>query len=110
MVDADGKVIETLLESDLARFDSLGLKKVELLRFLAADGKTELFGLLHRPSDFDPAKKYPLLVSVYAGPETNGARETFVTPNPLTELGFLVATFDSPERLGARQKVPGRDL
>jgi dipeptidyl-peptidase 4 len=51
--------------------------------------------LLHKPSNFDPNKKYPLLVSVYAGPNSNGARETFVTPNPLTEYGFLVATIDS---------------
>jgi dipeptidyl-peptidase-4 len=40
------------------------------------------------------------LVSVYAGPETNGARETFATPNPLTEFGFLVAAFDSRSAAG----------
>jgi dipeptidyl-peptidase-4 len=60
----------------------------------------ELYGLLHFPSNFDPAKKYPLLVSVYAGPATNGARETFATPNPLTEYGFLVATLDSRSAAG----------
>ena len=100
LVDASGKVLETLMESDLSKFDSLGLKRPELIRYPAADGKTELFGLLHKPSDFDPGKKYPLLVSVYAGPETNGARETFATPNPLTEYGFLVATFDSRSAKG----------
>jgi dipeptidyl-peptidase-4 len=36
-----------------------------------------------------------VLVSVYAGPGTNGARETFTLPNPLTEYGFLVVTLDS---------------
>ena len=101
LVDAEGRVVQTLLESDLSKFDSLGLKRVELIRFPAADGQTELFGMLHKPSDFDPGKKYPLLVSVYAGPETigslrtDGAHELFAPPNPLTELGFLVATFDS---------------
>ncbi len=104
LVDADGKVIETLMESDVSKFDSLGLKRVELLRFPAADGKTELFGLLHKPSDFDPSKKYPLLVTVYAGPETNGARESFATPNPLTEFGFLVAAFDSRSAAGRGKK------
>ena len=92
------------MESDLSKFDALGLKRVELLRFPAADGQTELFGLLHRPSDFDPGKKYPLLVSVYAGPETNGARETFATPSPLTEFGFLVASFDSRSAAGRGKK------
>ena len=48
--------------------------------------------MLNFPSNFDPAKKYPLLVSVYAGPATNGARETFALPSPLTEYGFLVAS------------------
>lgn len=104
LVDAEGKVIDTLAESDLSKFESLGLKRVELIRFPAADGKTELFGLLHKPSNFDPGKKYPLLVSVYAGPETNGARENFATPNPLTEYGFLVASFDSRSAAGRGKK------
>lgn len=95
LVDAEGNVIETLARSDLSKFEQLGLKRVELFTFKAADGVTDLYGLLHKPSDFDPNKKYPLLVSVYAGPETSGARETFTTPNPLTEFGFLVATLDS---------------
>src|SRR5205807_1463181 len=51
--------------------------------------------VLHRPSNFDPDKKYPLLVSVYAGPATSRVSETFTTPNPLTEYGFLVAALDS---------------
>jgi dipeptidyl-peptidase 4 len=104
LVDFDGKVIETLMESDVSKFDSLALKRVELLQYPAADGRTELFGLLSKPSDFDPGKKYPLLVSVYAGPETNGARESFATPNPLTEFGFLVATFDSRSAAGRGKK------
>jgi dipeptidyl-peptidase 4 len=104
LVDSDGKVIETLMESDVSKFDSLALKRVELLQFPAADGRTELFGLLSKPSDFDPGKKYPLLVSVYAGPETNGARESFATPNPLTEFGFLVAAFDSRSAAGRGKK------
>jgi dipeptidyl-peptidase-4 len=95
LLDARGDVVAELAASDLTAFDSLGLEKVELFSFTAADGLTELHGLLHRPSDFDPARKYPLLVSVYAGPATNGARETFTLPSPLTEYGFLVATLDS---------------
>jgi dipeptidyl-peptidase-4 len=104
VVDADGKVIGELAKSDTSRFDELGLKKTELLKFKAADGETDLYGLLHFPSTFDPAKKYPLLVSVYAGPNTTGANETFATPNPLTEYGFLVATFDSRSASGRGKK------
>jgi dipeptidyl-peptidase-4 len=104
LVNADGEVLAELATSDLTRFDKLGLKRVELLTYKAADGETDLYGLLHFPSNFDPAKKYPLLVSVYAGPGTNGARETFATPNPLTEYGFLVATLDSRSAGGRGKK------
>jgi len=44
-----------------------------------------------KPSDFDPGKKYPLLVTVYAGPESGTDRERFGVPQAMTELGFLVA-------------------
>jgi dipeptidyl-peptidase-4 len=93
--DADGRFVAELARSDLTRAKALGLLPVELLRFKAADGATDLYGLLHFPSNFRPNRKYPLLVSVYAGPETTGARETFTLPDTLTELGFLVASFDS---------------
>ncbi|MFN0122073.1 MAG: DPP IV N-terminal domain-containing protein [Blastocatellia bacterium] len=105
LIDAAGKVIETLATSDATKFDQIGLKKVELFTYKAGDGVTDLHGLLHFPSNFDPNKKYPLLVSVYAGPETNGARETFTPPSPLTEYGFLVATLDSRSAAGRGKKV-----
>jgi dipeptidyl-peptidase 4 len=95
VLDAKGATVATVAESNLARYDSLGLRRVELFTYKAADGVTELHGMLHRPSDFDSTRRYPVLVSVYAGPATNGARETFTTPHPLTELGFLVLTLDS---------------
>jgi dipeptidyl-peptidase-4 len=95
LVDAEGRVVEELAKSDATKFDQLGLKRVELIKYKAADGVTDLYGLLHFPSNFDPNKKYPLLLSVYGGPATNGARETFTPPSPLTEYGFLVATLDS---------------
>ncbi len=95
LMNAEGRTVDELATSDLTRFKKLGLRTVELLQFKAADGKTDLYGMLHFPSDFRPYKKYPLLVSVYAGPETTGARESFTLPNSLTEYGFLYATFDS---------------
>ncbi len=100
LMDAEGRAVYELSRSDTTKFDKLGLKKVELLQFKAGDGATDLYGLLHFPSNFDPKKKYPLLVSVYAGPATTGARETFVTPSSMTEYGFLVASFDSRSASG----------
>jgi dipeptidyl-peptidase-4 len=104
LVDAEGRVVEELAKSDAAKFDQLGLKRVELIKYKAADGAADLYGLLHFPSNFDPNKKYPLLVSVYGGPATNGARETFTLPNSITEYGFLVATLDSRSAGGRGKK------
>lgn len=98
--DAEGAFIAELARSDMSKFKQLGLKPVELLQFKADDGATDLYGLLHFPSNFQPYKRYPLLVSVYAGPSTTGARETFVLPDSLTEFGFLVASFDSRSASG----------
>jgi dipeptidyl-peptidase-4 len=95
LMDSEGKLVAEIAKSDPVKFEQLGLKRVELINYKAADGVTELHGLLHFPSNFDPARKYPLLVSVYAGPATNGARETFTLPSTLTEYGFLLATLDS---------------
>ncbi len=104
LLDADGNTLDELATSDQSKFKRLGMKPVELLQFKAADGETDLYGMLHFPSNFRPSKKYPLLVSVYAGPGTVGARETFTMPSALTEFGFLVATFDSRSASGRGKK------
>jgi dipeptidyl-peptidase-4 len=98
LVDAaTGKPVAELAKSDMTRFDELGLKKAEMFTYKAADGKTTLHGLISFPSNFDPSKKYPALVSVYGGPAagSNVARETFVMPNLTAEYGFLVLNLDS---------------
>jgi dipeptidyl-peptidase 4 len=105
LVDADGNVVTELAMSDMTKFEQHGLKKVKMFTYKAGDGKTELHGLLHFPSSFDPSKRYPLLLSVYAGPETNGARETFATPSGTTEYGFLVATLDTRSAAGRGKKI-----
>ena len=95
LMDAEGHILAELARTDVSQFKQLGIRSTELLRFKAADGQTDLYGLLDFPSHFKRWRKYPLLVSVYAGPATTGARETFILPNPLTEFGFLMASFDS---------------
>jgi dipeptidyl-peptidase-4 len=97
IVDASGKVVADIAKSDLTKFNELGLKKAEMFTYRAADGKTTLHGLIQFPSNFDPARKYPVLVPVYGGPASasNTARETFVSPNATAEYGFLVVNLDS---------------
>ena len=77
LATADGKQVAELARSDVAKHEQLGLEPAELYTFTAADGKTQLHALLQKPSNFDSTKKYPVLVTVYGGPATNGARETF---------------------------------
>jgi dipeptidyl-peptidase-4 len=94
---SSGATVADLARSDTTGFASLGLKTAELFTFTAADGRTTLRGLVQFPSTFDPARRYPALLNVYGGPEFQSltARETFVTPSPLTEYGFLVVNVDS---------------
>jgi dipeptidyl-peptidase-4 len=98
LVDAaSGKVLAQIASSDLARFNELGLKKVEQFTYKAADGQTTLYGTIAFPSNFDPSRKYPTLVPVYGGPASgsNVPTETFATPSANTEYGFLVVNLMS---------------
>ncbi len=92
--DAKGKQVAQLAKSDLSKFEQAGFRKTERFSFTAADGKTTCYGTLQFPSDFDPNKKWPMLVSVYGGPDSGGGFERFETPNAVTELGFLFVNID----------------
>lgn len=92
--DGNGKLVATLAESNLTKFNELGLKHSERFICKAADGVTDIYGTLNFPSDFDPSKRYPLIVSVYAGPESGSSSERFDLPDAATEFGFLVASID----------------
>jgi dipeptidyl-peptidase-4 len=98
LVDAStGRIVSDIGAADASRLTAMGFTSPELFTFTAADGKTRLRGILQFPAHFDPARTYPVLVSVYGGPEFNAiaARETFVAPNPLAEYGFLIVALDS---------------
>jgi dipeptidyl-peptidase-4 len=96
-----GKVVAQIAKSDMTKFEKLGLKKVEMFTYLAADGKTTLYGTIAFPSNFDPAKKYPALASVYGGPGSSVTSENFATPAANTEYGFLMIQVSS-------RSAPGR--
>jgi dipeptidyl-peptidase-4 len=96
-----GRTVSELAQSDTTKFTQLGLKKSEMFTYKAADGKTVLHGMIQFPSNFDPAKKYPALASVYGGPASAASRETYTASNPVAEYGFLMLTLDS-------RAVPGQ--
>ena len=105
--DANGKLVAELARSDLSKFETLGLKKVEMFSYLAADGKTPLHGTIAFPSNFDPTRKYPVLVPVYGGPASAGntASESFRPGNPQAEYGFLIVNLDSRATPGQGKRL-----
>ena len=104
LLDANGKVIAELAASDRVAYDRLRLQANELITYPSGDGVTMLHGILNKPANFDPSQKYPMLVSVYGGPATNGASERFAPPSTLTGYGFLVVSLDSRSAAGRGKK------
>ena len=100
VVDRKGKILATIAKADRSKMDALCLKPVETFTYLAADGKTTLYGTIGYPSDFDPSKRYPVLLSVYGGPESGGLDVRFAAPSPATELGFLTVSLAGRGTLG----------
>ncbi|MEP2347386.1 MAG: prolyl oligopeptidase family serine peptidase, partial [Algoriphagus sp.] len=105
LLDAKGKVVAELAKSDMSKFEELGLKKVEVFTFTSKDGVTKLHGMIHFPSNFDPSKKYPVILNNYGGPATNAFRENFTTPDPMTEYGFLVLNIDGRNLKGGGKRL-----
>jgi dipeptidyl-peptidase-4 len=107
LVDMTGKVVTELAKSDLTKFEQLGLRKVEMYTYKAADGKTTLYGTIAFPSTFDPSKKYPTLVPVYGGPASgsNVPSENFASPSTTTEYGFLVVNLGSRAAPGMGKRM-----
>ncbi len=101
VIDGNGKVVAELAKSDMTRYKSLGFRPMEFFTYKAADGKTDLYGSITFPSNFDPSKKYPALASVYGGPGSAVTNENFATPNTTAEYGFLMIQVSS-------RSAPGR--
>jgi dipeptidyl-peptidase-4 len=97
LVDATGKVVAELATSDLTRFKQLGFRTAEMFTYKATDGKTDLRGTIQFPMNFDPSRKYPVLVPVYGGPAAgqNTASETFALPAATAGYGFLMVNVSS---------------
>lgn len=90
LYSVDGKEVTTLDVGQVAETDQR-LVTSELFHFTAADGKTKIYGTLHKPSHFNPEKKYPLLIDVYGGPHSRGISNRFNPINPYCEFGFCIA-------------------
>ncbi len=94
----DGKIILELEKADISALQQTAWKQTEVFTAKARDGVTDIWGIIARPSNFDPNKKYPVIEYIYAGPQSSFVPKTFSTNpsglNTLAELGFIVVQID----------------
>ncbi|MEM9880840.1 MAG: prolyl oligopeptidase family serine peptidase [Pseudomonadota bacterium] len=88
---ADGTAVATLATSTVNSADLWGEHPPEPFVVKAADGKTDLHGVLYKPRDFDPKKSYPLIHFVYGGPHAMITQRHF-GPGQLTWGGTYVSS------------------
>ncbi|WDJ97582.1 S9 family peptidase [Xanthomonas campestris pv. incanae] len=96
---ADGRTLSTVATADITRLKAAGWVPPEPITVKARDGKTTLYGLLFKPTHFDPARKYPVIDYIYPGPQTGSVRgRGFYAGHgdnqSLAELGFIVIAID----------------
>jgi len=98
---SDGSPIQTLEKPDLEALLKMGWKFPEPFEGKAADGKTDIYGLIWRPTNFDASKKYPVVEQIYTGPQGFFVPKTFAGAisfgrglQAMAELGFIVVMVD----------------
>ncbi|MFE9933988.1 DPP IV N-terminal domain-containing protein [Streptomyces sp. NPDC005533] len=98
--DWDGRVLVELERADITKLTATGWTAPERFRVKAADGETDIYGVLYRPRGFDPARQYPVVDNVYPGPQVNRVAPGFdpggmgLDAEPLAALGFVVVALD----------------
>ncbi|ERM80472.1 hypothetical protein P872_21600 [Rhodonellum psychrophilum GCM71 = DSM 17998] len=94
-----GKLSMEISEADISNLLAKGYASPRSFSAIGKDGKTEIFGIYHLPTDFDESKTYPVVDYTYTGPHTAVTPKTFKAgliglQQPLAELGFIVVTVD----------------
>lgn len=91
--DVLGTCILTLEQTDVTALIEAGFKYPEPFKVKADDGITDLYGVMYKPFDFDPSKRYPIIAYVYPGPQTESVTKNFTSRNDritLAQFGFIV--------------------
>ncbi|HLT43997.1 MAG TPA: DPP IV N-terminal domain-containing protein, partial [Luteimonas sp.] len=96
---ADGATVATVAKADISRLLAAGWVPPEPFTVTARDGRTTLYGMMFKPTDFDPSKRYPVVDYVYPGPQTGSVRgygfsAARADHQALAELGFIVVAID----------------
>jgi dipeptidyl aminopeptidase/acylaminoacyl peptidase len=112
----DGKRIAVLEQTGLEALVRAGWRPPERFVAKGRDGVTDIYGIIHRPLNFDPRRKYPVIEQVYAGPQGAHVPKEFRAyhkPQTMAELGFIVVQIDgmgTSYRSKAFHDVCWRDL
>lgn len=97
--DGSGRLVLALEKADISRLQATGWTPPMPFTVKARDGKTDLYGLMYRPSNFDPSRKYPIINHIYPGPQTGSVGSRTFSPargdaRAIAELGFIVVQID----------------
>ncbi|MFC1565109.1 prolyl oligopeptidase family serine peptidase, partial [candidate division KSB1 bacterium] len=107
--DSRGNVVLELETVDTSKLTEAGWRPAETFTVKAADGITDLYGVMWKPFNFDPERKYPVIAYCYPGPQAEPVTKTFLEIRnervhniPLAQLGFVVISVGqrggSPQR------------
>lgn len=92
-----GKVLTPLIETDASPLFNKGWEAPEVFKLIGKDGKTDIYGAIWKPSNFDASKSYPIIDATYTGPHTQRFPKSFdvsLSNQALSELGFIVMQVD----------------
>jgi dipeptidyl aminopeptidase/acylaminoacyl peptidase len=96
---SDGKLVCKLEESDITELTERGFKTPEVFSAKGRDGVTDIWGIITRPANFDPDKKYPILENIYNGPQDSYVPKSFSAGGGrgggYGPLGFIVVQCDA---------------
>lgn len=93
----DGSLVCPLERADAGRLLAAGLSLPERFVAKARDGQTDIHGVIHRPTNFDPQRQYPVIEQIYAGPHGSFVPKSFRplhAVQSMAELGFIVVQID----------------
>ena len=91
-----GKAMD-IERADIAELTKAGWKAPEVFVAKGRDGSTDIWGVIFRPTNFDPSKKYPVIENIYAGPQSSFVPKSFGAYNAMqaqAEIGFIVVQID----------------
>ena len=96
LMDNMGNKLSNLEKADLSLLFQAGYKFPETFTVKAADGITDLYGVMYKPFDFDSTRLYPIIEYVYPGPQTESVNKAFSArmdrTDRLAQFGFVVVT------------------